>query len=120
MVKIFSSDDKKIIFTAEEWYAECRQIVADGKCPSPVVCGTYNYSRDFIYALNKSKAFLYSIPMENKRPNNRYPVLPLCEITDKYDPSIIKIDGSRVSELIDYNVDPYPGFTTSTVKHVGE
>ena len=120
MVKIFSSDDKKIIFTAEEWYAECRQIVADGKCPSPVVCGTYNYSRDFIYALNKSKAFLYSIPMENKRPNNRYPVLPLCEITDKYDPSIIKIDGSRVSALIDYNVDPYPGFTTSTVKHVGE
>ena len=120
MIKIFSSDDKKIIFTAEELYVECRQLVINGKYPSPVVCGIYNYSRDFIYSLNRTKALIYSIPIDNKRPINKYPVLPLCEITEKYDPSVNKIDSSSVNELISYNIDPYPEFNTSTVKHVNE
>ena len=117
LIKTHISDDEDIINIAKKMYIECIKKVIDGNCPSPIVCGTHNYSRDFIQSLNRTKALIYNIPIENKRPSNKYPLPPLCEITERYDTILDRIDGGVVNKLIEYNVNPYADFTILSIKH---
>lgn len=120
MIKIFRSDDPRLIFTAEEWYIICRRMVMDGKIPSVIVCGDYNYSKDYLAVLNKTKESIYSLKSTRKRPTNKYPILPLCEIKERFSPSddiIYKIDGGVINELIKYELDPYPTFNINSIKN---
>lgn len=118
LVRIFSSDDPKIVFTAEERYVYCRDLVMQGENPSIVVYGTLNFTSTYIAHLKKSKETLYNIKSVKLLPSNAYPKLPLCDVSEKFDQEsseYFMIDGRRLDSFNEYILNPYPEYSTQSV-----
>lgn len=119
LVKIFSSKDKTVVFTAEEQYVRCRQIVAGGEFPTIEVYGKYNFTHAFLNKRKKDKEKIYQIRAKNMQPPNMYPKPPECVNDKSFDPETseyFKTDKRKLDYFTEWTIDPYPEYTTNSVK----
>jgi hypothetical protein len=123
LVQIFSNPSKKIIFTAEEQYLRCRQLVASGDYPIIEVYGKHNLSLAFLNKIKKDKEMTYRIRAPRLQPMNMKPKLPGC-INDKtFDPKTspyFEVDGAKVNGFIEWTDNPYPEYTKHSVASKGK
>lgn len=122
LINIISNDSPKIVFTAEEAYIRCRELVMNGDVPSITVYGTGNFSQSYLVSLKKNKATIYRIrDLPTIQPKSAYPKVPACSITTDFDPETSEyfmIDGREMTSLPDVLTDPFPEFTTSSIMEV--
>jgi hypothetical protein len=118
--KVFTSKNKKIIFTAEERYLYCRRMIIENNLfPSIEYYGKHNYSHSYIHMLKNNKAKIYNIKSLQQHPPNSYINYPNCTNTKTFDTSTsyyFKLDGGVVDSFPEIDADPYPEYTISTVK----
>jgi hypothetical protein len=112
LIKILDSNNSsKIVFTAEEQYLRCRELVFAGSHPFIDMYGTDNLSRDYANSIRKSKEIIYQLPKKEMQPRNSYPKLPECLITYKFDPETSEYflnDGRELKSHYPLLKDPYP------------
>lgn len=120
LVKIFSSSIKKIIFTAEEQYLRCRQLVMGGQYPTIETYGKYNFTHSYLNRIKKDKERIYHIRSPNLQPSNMYPKPPECINDKSFDPEksdYFKTDKRELENFVKWTLDPYPEYTTSSIKN---
>jgi hypothetical protein len=119
LVKIFSSENPKIIFTAEEKYLRCRQLVFEGEYPSIEVYGTDNFTHSRLNSMKKDKEKIYSIKASQLQPVNMYPKPPECLNNKKFDPETSEYfmtDARKMKGFIEWTLNPYPEFTNTSLR----
>lgn len=121
LIKVFSSHSPSIVFTAEEQYLRCRQLVEDGMVPSIEVYGQHNFTHAYLNRLKKDKEKIYSIKADNLQPSNAYPRPPGCTTDKEFDPEqseYFKTDNRRLPNFVEWTLDPYPSFNALTPPRV--
>jgi hypothetical protein len=119
LVRVFNSTDPRIVFTAEEQYLRCRQLVMEGAHPSIEVYGKYNFTHSYLNSMKKTKERIYSIKSKQLQPSNMSPKFPEC-INDKefdYDTSeYFMTDARKMDKFIEWSTNPYPVYTTTSLR----
>ena len=119
LVRIFSSDDPKIVFTAEEQYIRCRQLVMDGVYPTIDVYGKYNFTHSYLNSKKLDKEKIYSIKAPPLQPPKFFPKLPNCVNDKKFDPETSEyfmVDARKMDKVIEWTLDPYPEYTQESLR----
>jgi hypothetical protein len=119
MVKIFNSLDPKIVFTAEEQYLLCRQIVTDGEYPSIDVYGKYNITHSRLNTMKRDKEMIYGIKALQLQPEKMYPKQPACINNKKFDPETSEYfmtDARKLDGFIEWTTNPYPEYTNKSIR----
>jgi hypothetical protein len=119
LVRIFSSGDPKIIFTSEEQYVRCRQLVTSGEYPSIDVYGEHNFTHTSINSMKKHKEKVYSIKSKQLQPVSMYPKHPICTNDKTFDSETSEYfmtDARRLESFITWEMDPYPEYNTKSSK----
>lgn len=119
LVKIFSSENPKIIFTAEEQYLRCRQIVLEGEYPSIEVYGEQNFTHSRLNSMKRDKERIYTIRAAQLQPGNMYPKPPECLNNKEFDPETSEYfmtDARKMDGFIEWTVNPYPEFTNKSLR----
>lgn len=117
LVKIFSSENPKIKFTAEEQYLRCRQLVLDGEHPSIEVYGSDNFTHSRLNSMKRDKEKIYNIKAAQLQPGNMYPKPPECLNNKDFDPETSEYfmtDARKMDGFIEWTLDPYPEFTNKS------
>lgn len=115
MNRIFKPDNRKSLFTAEERYLYCRELVKDGKTPVIDVYGTDNFTSSYINMVKRNKEMIYNIKAVRMQPTNFYPSLPECYRKNTFDiesSQYFMIDGRKLDSFIEFNINPYPEYDT--------
>lgn len=119
LVKIFSSKNPKIIFTAEEQYLRCRQLVLEGEYPSIEVYGTNNFTHSRLNSMKRDKEKIYTIKAAQLQPVNMYPTPPECLNNKEFDPETSEYfmtDARKMDGFIEWTLNPYPEFTNKSLR----
>lgn len=119
MVRIFSSENPKIIFTAEEQYLRCRQLVLEGEYPSIEVYGTDNFTHSRLNSMKKAKEKIYNIRATQLQPDNMFPTPPECLNNKEFDPETSEYfmtDSRKIEGFIEWTINPYPDLTNKSLR----
>jgi hypothetical protein len=119
LVRVFSSTNPQIIFTAEEQYIRCRQLVIDGENPSIHVYGKYNFTNSYLNSMKISKERIYTIKAKQLQPSNMYPKPPQCINDKSFDTETSEYfmtDERKMKSFIEWTLDPYPGYSINSQK----
>jgi hypothetical protein len=119
LVRIFSSENPKITFTAEEQYLRCRQLVLEGEYPSIEVYGTDNFTHSRLNSMKRDKEKIYNIRAAQLQPGNMYPKPPECPNNKEFDPSTSEYfmtDARKMDGFIEWTLNPYPEFTNKSLR----
>jgi hypothetical protein len=120
LVSIFSSDNPRIVFTAEEQYLKCRELVDNGDVPSIEVYGTANFTHSYLNMMKRNKERIYLIKAPQLQPVNMYPKPPGCLNDKKFDPETSEYfmtDGREIDTFIEWTLNPYPEYTLQSKKN---
>ena len=113
MNRIFRQDNKKIVFTAEERYLFCRDLVKQGEVPDILVYGTENYTPAYVNMIKTNKEKIYNIKGTRLQPYNVYPKHPDCVTDKEFDiesSQYFMIDGRRLDSFLEMTLNPYPDY----------
>lgn len=119
LIRKFTSPNPRIVFTAEEQYLRCRQLVAGGEYPSIEVYGTKNFTYSHINFLKKNKERIYNIKAVQLQPSNVYPRLPVCTIDREFDPETSEYfmtDARKMKIFSPWSLNPYPEYTQTSTR----
>jgi hypothetical protein len=120
LIRIFSSDSKKIVFTAEEQYVKCKYLVIGGEPPSIEVYGKHNFSLSTLVSIRKDKEKIYRIKSKQIQPSNFY-LSPLnCNINKSFDyesSEYFTTDARKLNGFNEKSIDPYPEYNSNSVKN---
>jgi hypothetical protein len=119
LVKIFKSDQPDIVFTAEEQYLRCRELVYSGMVPSIEVYGRYNFTHAYLNRRKTDKERMYGIKPNQMQPSNAYPKYPNCDLKNTFDytkSEYFLTDGRKLDEFINWTINPYPEYTNKSIK----
>ena len=119
LVKIFIGASPAIVFTAEERYLRCRRLVIEGDYPSIDVYGTHSFTHSFLNRRKTDKARIYNIKSLDMQPKNMFPKYPLCMNDKSFDHTsseYFKTDNRLLDEFHEWTLDPFPDYTTTSIK----
>jgi hypothetical protein len=119
LVKIFNSNDPKIVFTAEEQYLRCRQLVIEGDYPSICVYGENNFTHSYLNSMKINKERIYSIKADQLQPPRMYPKYPECINNKEFDPEkseYFMTDARQLDKFIEWTINPYPEYTNKSIR----
>ena len=111
LVKIFTSPDARIVFTAEEQYVRCRVLVMAGSTPSAEVYGRYNYTHSFLNSRRMMREKIYGIKPDSSvpplQPKNMFPRISTgCEVArGNFDPEkseYFMTDGRQLQGFVEW------------------
>lgn len=109
----------EISFTAEERYVYCRDLVKNGNKPTIEVYGTDNFTPAYVNMIKRNTEIIYNIKAEQVHPPSIYPKPPDCSYNKSFDPEkseYFMIDGRQLKSFMPVNLNPYPEYTTTSVK----
>lgn len=118
MIKILYNKNKRVVFTAEEQYLYCRQLVKVNDerhhNPNTDMYGNINPTFTHIISLKKYKEQIYQIKTILQQPGNiKY--TKGCDISkysfDYNTSPYYQEDMREVAGFIKYNIDSYPDYT---------
>jgi hypothetical protein len=119
LVRIFSSSNPSIVFTAEEQYLRCRNLIMSGAYPSIDVYGECNFTHSYLNSIKKSKEIIYSIKAKQLQPVNMYPKPPACINNKEFNPECSEYfmtDAKTMESFMKWTVNPYPEYTNKSLR----
>lgn len=105
--------DPRLIFTSEEYYLRCRELVTNGEIMKLSVYGIHNKSFPFLNTLKTDKAYIYNIKNKNIKPPPVNLNYPDCNIDVDFNISNIyqySIGGEEVESFCNWELEPFPDY----------
>jgi len=122
MVKRFMGNET-LVYTSEEYYLRCKEIVIDSDIMWLNVYGIINRSFSFLNNLKIDKSMIYGIRTQNIKPQQFMLNYPDCKITADFVMPLIyqyAIGEEEVDSFCDWQLEPYPEYTRQSLRNAVE